>query len=78
MFRYAYYQIYIFMNINENIRNKRKIGKIKGVYMQILATSQLLTILYYQPWYQFNANAYHVYLMVQYANHLKIVFKNIN
>ena len=23
------------MNINENIRNKRKIVKIKGVYMQI-------------------------------------------
>ena len=35
MFRYANYQICIFMNINENIRNKRKIVKIKGVYMQI-------------------------------------------
>ena len=35
MFRYANYQIWIFMNINENIRNKRKIVKIKGVYMQI-------------------------------------------
>ena len=30
MFRYANYQICIFMNINENIRNKRKIVKIKG------------------------------------------------
>ena len=28
-------QICIFMNINENIRNKRKIIKNKGVYMQI-------------------------------------------
>ena len=35
MFRYANDQIYIFVNINENIRNKRKIVKIKGVYMQI-------------------------------------------
>ena len=35
MFIYANYQICIFMNINENIRNKRKIVKIKGVYMQI-------------------------------------------
>ena len=41
MFRYANYQICIFMiscifmNINENIRIKRKIVKIKGVYMQI-------------------------------------------
>ena len=30
MFRYANYQICIFMNINENIGNKRKIVKIKG------------------------------------------------
>ena len=35
MFRYANYQICILVNINENIRNKRKIVKIKGVYMQI-------------------------------------------
>ena len=35
MFRYANYPIRIFMNINENIRNKRKIVKMKGVYMQI-------------------------------------------
>ena len=35
MFKYANYQICIFMNINENIRNKRKTVKVKGVYMQI-------------------------------------------
>ena len=35
MFRYANYQICIFMNINEKIRNKRKSLKNKGVYMQI-------------------------------------------
>ena len=35
MFRYANYQICIFMNINKNIRNKRKIVIIKGVFMQI-------------------------------------------
>ena len=35
MFRYANYPICIFMNIKENIRNKRKIVKTKGVYMQI-------------------------------------------
>ena len=28
-------QIFIFMNINENNRNKRKIVKNKGVHMQI-------------------------------------------
>ena len=78
MFRYANYQIYIFMNINESIRNKRKIVKNYGGVHANLSTSQLLTILYYQPWYQFNANTKHVYLMVQYANYLKIVFVNIN
>ena len=35
MFKYANYQICIVMNSNENIRNKRKIVKIKGMYMQI-------------------------------------------
>ena len=34
MSRYVNYQICIFMNINENIRNKRKIIKNKEVYMQ--------------------------------------------
>ena len=43
-----------------------------------LSTFQLLTILYYKPWYQFNANIYHVSLMDQYANYLKILFMNIN
>ena len=67
------------MNINENIRNKRKIVKIKGVFMQIThIPAAYLTILYYKPWYQFNANTYHVYLMDQYANYLKIVLMNIN
>ena len=56
MFRYANDQIGIFMNYNENIRNKRKIVKNYGVEHANLSTSQLLTILYYQPWYQFNAN----------------------
>ena len=72
------YQMFIFMNINENIRNKRKIMKINGGVHANLSTSQLLTSLYYKPWYQFNANTYHVYLMDQYANYLKIVFMNIN
>ena len=39
MFRYANYPICIFMNINENIRNKRKIVKIKGVLMHIIHVS---------------------------------------
>ena len=43
-----------------------------------LSTFQLLTILYYKPSYQFNDNIYHVYLMDQYANYLKIVVMNIN
>ena len=34
MFIYVNYQICIFMNINENIRNKRKIVKNKEVYIQ--------------------------------------------
>ena len=66
------------MNINENIRNKRKIVKIKGGVHAYLSTSPLLTFLYYKPWYQYSANTYHVYLMHQYANYLKIVFMNIN
>ena len=50
------YQICIFTNINENIRNKRTIvKKLRGVQVN-LSTFQLLTILYYQPQYQFNAN----------------------
>ena len=59
------------LEIRENRENKG------GVHAN-LSTSQLLTILYYKPWYQFNAYTYHVYLMDQYANHLKIVFMNIN
>ena len=46
MFRYVNYQIGIFMNINENIRNKRKIIKKLGGIHAKLSTSQLLTILY--------------------------------
>ena len=56
MFRYANYQICIFMNINENIKNKRKLEKNQRDVYANLSTFQLLTILYYQPWYQFNAN----------------------
>ena len=45
MFRYANYQIciYMMMNINENIRNKRKIIKNLGGVHANLSTSQLLT-----------------------------------
>ena len=35
MFRYANDQIYIYMNINENIRNKGKIIKIRGVHANL-------------------------------------------
>ena len=77
MFRYANYKICIFMNINENIRNKRKNRENYGGVHANLSTSQLLTILYYKPWCQFNASTYHVYLMDQYVNYLKIVFMNI-
>ena len=54
--------------------NKKNYG---GVHA-ISSTSQLLTLLYYQSWNQLNANTYHVYLTLQYANCLKIVLKNIN
>ena len=59
MFRYANYQISIFMNINENIRNKRKIVEIKGVYMQIYP--HLSCLLAYTTSLGTNANTYHVY-----------------
>ena len=40
MVRYANYQICIFMNINENIRNKRKISKkLRGFTCQIFYIS---------------------------------------
>ena len=55
---------------------REKSWKLRDVHAN-LSTFQLLTILYYKPWYQFNANIYHVYLMDQYANYLKIVFMNI-
>ena len=46
MFRYANYQICLLMNINEYIRNKRKIiKKLRGVHTK-LSTSQLFTFLY--------------------------------
>ena len=58
------------LEIRENRENK---GDIDAK----LSTSQL-AILYYKPWYQCNANTWHVYLMVQYANYIKIIFMNIN
>ena len=62
------------MNINENNRNKRKIVKIKGMYMQIyLHFSCLLS---YTT--SLGTNLTLVNLMVQYANYLKTVFMNIN
>ena len=73
MFRYAYYQICIFMNINEILEIRENRENYGGVHAN-LSTSQLLKILYYKHWYQFNAYTYPVYLMDQYANHLKIVF----
>ena len=62
----------MFIGINENIRNERKINA--GVYTK-LSSSHLP---YYHHWFVINANAQHVYLKVQYANYLKIVFMNIN
>ena len=78
MFRYANYQICIFMNMNENIINKRKIVKIKGVYMQIYPHLSCLLSYTTSLGTNLNANKYHVYLMDQYANYLIIVFMNIN
>ena len=71
----CYYQICMFIGINENIRNERKIN---GGIQAKFSTSQLVTILYYQHWFVINTNAQHVSLKVQYANYLKIVFMNIN
>ena len=78
MFRYANYQICIFMNINENIKNKRKIVKIKGEYMQIYP--HLSCLLSYSTCLGTNLMLIHImfYIMDQYANYLKIVFMNIN
>ena len=47
--------ISIFMNINENIKNERKIVEtLRGVLTK-LPISQLLTTLKYQSWYYINA-----------------------
>ena len=68
MFRYANYEICIFMNFNENIRNKRKIVKINWVYMHTYP--HLSCLLSYTT--SLGTNTYHVYLMDQYANYQKL------
>ena len=70
--KFAYSRI--LMKTLEKEKNRKKLRDVQVN----LSTFQLLTILYYQPQYQFNANTYHVYLMVQYANYLNILFMNIN
>ena len=76
MFTYANDQICIFMNIDENIRNKRKIVKIIVVFVQIYP--HLNCLLSYTTNLGINLMLIHVYLMDKYANYLKIVLMNIN
>ena len=66
------------MNINENMRNERKIGeKSRGVHRKCLIF-QLVIALESQTWYQTDAKIPIFYLLIRYANHLIIIFMNIN
>ena len=66
------------MNINENMRNERKIQeKSRGVPRRILIF-QLVIALESQTWYQTEAKIPTFYLMIRYANYLVVIFMNIN
>ena len=61
---YANYLILMSININENMRNYRKMEKEVGVYLE--------------NWYQTDAKIQTFYLLIRYANYLIIKFMNIN
>ena len=64
---YAKYQILMSMNINENIRNKRKIGeKGRGVPRKFLIF-QLVIALESQTWNQTNAKISTFHLLIKYS-----------
>ena len=53
------------MNINENIRNKRKLVEKRGIPTKS-PLQQLLTILYYKIWYQINLRPNNLTKMIKY------------
>ena len=53
------------MNINENLKNERKIvEKLRDIPIK-LPISHLLCVLVYQTWYQINTRSKYFYLMVR-------------
>ena len=66
------------MNINENMRNKRKNGEKKvGIDLKFLIF-QFVIALENQTWHQTDAKIQTFYLLMRYANYLVIIFMNIN
>ena len=66
------------MNINENMRNERKIReKSRGVPRKFLIF-QLVIALESQTWYQTEAKIPTFNLLIKYANYLIVIFMNIN
>ena len=66
------------MNINEKMRNERKIQeKSRGVPRKIFIC-QLVIALERQTWYQTKAKTPTFYLLIRYANYLVVIFMNIN
>ena len=66
------------MNINENMRNERKIReKSRGVPRKFLIF-QLVIASESQTWYQTEAKIPTFYLLIRYANYLIVIFMNIN
>ena len=70
MIGYANYLIFMFMNINENIRNKMKMVEKLNVVPIKLQIAQLLNALVYQTWYLINAKKQYSYLKVGCEKHL--------
>ena len=66
------------MNINENMRNERKIReKSRGVPRKFLIF-QLVIALESRTWYQTEAKIPTFNLLIKYANYLIVIFMNIN
>ena len=66
------------MNFNNSIRNEGKIvEKSRDAFTKLLI-SQLLSVLECQTWFLINAKTHHVYEMIQYANELIYIFRNID
>ena len=58
------------MNINVNIRNKRKLVNDKGGIASKLPIYLLLTIVDYKTWYQIKVDASFLTKMIKYTNNL--------